>query len=65
MLGTASHLAIGLGVHKLSNLGSNTPDIERQEGLRAWWLCYIMQRQALESSFQSLLRRKLKNNYIL
>lgn len=60
MLGTASHLAIGLGVHKLSNLGSNTPDIERQEGLRAWWLCYIMQRQALESSFQSLLRRKLK-----
>lgn len=60
MLGAASHLAIGLGVHRLSNLRSNTADIERQEGLRAWWLCYIMQRQALESSFKSLLRCELK-----
>ena len=45
LLGSALRMAISLGFHRgePAKVGSYS-DIELEEGKRAWWLCYIMER---------------------
>jgi Fungal specific transcription factor domain len=44
LLGTASRIAISLGFHQNSHKVDNYSDVEMEEGKRAWWLCYIMEK---------------------
>ncbi len=43
LLGTALSMAISFGFHQ-GVKSQNYSVIEREEGTRAWWLCYIMEK---------------------
>ena len=46
LLGTASRMAIALGLHQAPKHRGPYAKAEREEGGRAWWLSYVMEKYA-------------------
>lgn len=47
LLGTALRMAVSLGFHRDSSHLGHYSAIEAEEGRRAWWLCYTMEKYVL------------------
>jgi hypothetical protein len=44
LLGSSTRMAISLGFHQRTFREGTFNDIELEEGKRAWWLCYVMEK---------------------
>ena len=44
LLGSSTRMAISLGFHQRNFRKGVFSDVELEEGKRAWWLCYVMDR---------------------